>query len=149
MNYHNAKWRRKREHILKLDGYMDVIEKRYGRATEATTVHHIYPAKEYPEYRFEDWNLISVSQKTHNMLENRQTGMLTEKGRQLMERTVPGEDWRHVKNPAPFATRDRSQRGPVGGDFSNSDQFFVKRGKVRGRIFYNKSEKNNIKKGKK
>lgn len=83
---------------------MDVIDRRYGRITEATTVHHIYPAKKYPEYAFASWNLISVSQKTHNMLENRQTGELTEMGRQLMKKTVPGVDWRHKKTPAPFAT---------------------------------------------
>lgn len=105
MNYHNTRWRKKREHILRLDNYMDVLDKRYGRITEATTVHHIYPAKEYPEYRYCDWNLISVSQKTHNMLENRQTGELTALGRQLMEQTVPGKDWRQQKTPAPFATR--------------------------------------------
>ncbi len=104
MNYHSAKWRKKRAYILKLDNYMDIIDKRYGRTTEATTVHHIYPAKIYPKYAFADWNLISVSQKTHNRLENRQTGELTEAGRQLMERTIPGVDWRHKKNPAPFAT---------------------------------------------
>ncbi len=105
MDYHSAKWRRKRDHILRLDNYMDVIDKRYGRLTEATTVHHIYPAKKYPEYCYANWNLISVSQKTHNMLENRQTGELTRLGRQLMEKTVPGKDWRQQKTPAPFATR--------------------------------------------
>ncbi|MDE6365174.1 MAG: hypothetical protein K2L86_13090, partial [Lachnospiraceae bacterium] len=85
MDYHSAKWRRKRDRILRLDNYMDVIDKRYGRLTEATTVHHIYPAKKYPQYCYSNWNLISVSQKTHNMLENRQTGELTRLGRQLME----------------------------------------------------------------
>ena len=105
MNYHSTRWRRKREHILRLDNYMDVIDKKYGRITEATTVHHIYPVKFYPEYIYCDWNLISVSQKTHNMLENRQTGELTEMGRQLMEKTVPGVDWRQQKTPAPFATK--------------------------------------------
>ncbi len=105
MNYHSAKWRKKREHILRLDGYMDVIDKRYGRFTEAVTVHHIYPAKAYPEYSYCDWNLISVSQKTHNKLENRQMGELTEMGRKLMEQTVPGVDWRKQKTPALFATK--------------------------------------------
>ncbi len=84
---------------------MDVLDKRYGRTTEATIVHHIYPANAYPEYCYCDWNLISVSQKTHNRLENRQTGELTEMGKQLMKRTVPGVDWRQKKTPAPFATK--------------------------------------------
>lgn len=67
---------------------------RYGRTEEATIVHHIYPAEAYPEYAWQDWNLISVSMATHNKLENRTTGELTELGRQLMNDTVPGKDWR-------------------------------------------------------
>lgn len=94
MNYGTAKWKKKRLHILRLDGYRDVIAWRYGRTIEATTVHHIYPAKLYPEYAYCDWNLISVSTGTHNKLENRVTGELTELGRRLMEKTEPGKDWR-------------------------------------------------------
>lgn len=41
----------------------------YGGNEEANTVHHIYPADEYPQYAWCDWNLISVSQKGHNKLE--------------------------------------------------------------------------------
>ncbi len=67
----------------------------YGRAEEATTVHHIYPAETYPEYAWCDWNLISVSQGSHNKLENRKTGELTALGRQLMDITIPGRDWRN------------------------------------------------------
>lgn len=99
MDYGTAKWKKKRLHILSLDGYKDVIAARYGRTIEATIVHHIYPAREYPEYAYCDWNLISVSPGTHNKLENRNTGELTEAGRKLMERTIPGKDWRrHGRN---------------------------------------------------
>ena len=83
MRYKSARWKKKRLHILSLDGYEDVIEHRYGRRTTANTVHHIYPADEYPEYRFCDWNLISVSVGEHNKLENRSTGALTELGEEL------------------------------------------------------------------
>lgn len=93
-NYGSQKWKRKRLHILRIDGYRDRIAKRYGRTEEATIVHHIYPAEAYPEYAWQDWNLISVSMATHNKLENRTTGELTELGRQLMNNTVPGIDWR-------------------------------------------------------
>ena len=93
-NYKLAKWKKKRLHILKIDGYKDKIAARYGRTVEATHVHHIYPAEAYPEYAFCDWNLISVSAGTHNMLENRMTGELTAMGQQLMDDTVPGKDWR-------------------------------------------------------
>ena len=61
-------------------------------------VHHIYPADEYPEWAWCDWNLISVSLATHNKLENRQTGELTEAGIALQRRTEPGIDWRKNKN---------------------------------------------------
>lgn len=94
MNYSSAKWKRKRAKILRMDGYTDQLLKRYGRIQDATTVHHIYPAKDYPEYEWCDWNLISVSQGTHNKLENRITGELTELGMNLMRRTKVGIDWR-------------------------------------------------------
>lgn len=93
-DYYGQKWKNKRKHILRLDGYVDQIEKRYGRTKEATVVHHIYPADEYPEYAWCDWNLISVSLATHNKLENRQTGELTVEGIALQRRTEPGADWR-------------------------------------------------------
>ena len=43
--YGSAKWKKKRQHILRLDGYKDVLAARYGRAEPATIVHHIYPAE--------------------------------------------------------------------------------------------------------
>ena len=93
-DYGSAKWKRKREHILKLDGYKDRVAAMYGRAEEARIVHHIYPADDYPEYAWDDWNLISVSKGTHNKLENRNTHDLTELGWWLMSITKPGIDWR-------------------------------------------------------
>lgn len=94
IDYGSRKWKAKQAHILRLDGYKDRIAAMYGRTEEAKIVHHIYPSKAYPEYAWCDWNLISVSRGTHNKLENRITGELTELGRMLMERTVPGVDWR-------------------------------------------------------
>ena len=93
-DYYGRKWKKKRKHILRLDGYVDKIEKRYGRTVEATVVHHIYPADEYPEYAWCDWNLISISLATHNRLEDRKTGKLTKLGLELQRDTVPGVDWR-------------------------------------------------------
>lgn len=93
-DYYGEKWKKKRKHVLRLDGFVCQIAKRYGRTEEATVVHHIYPADEYPEWAWEDWNLISVSLATHNKLENRKSGELTEMGISLQRRTVPGENWR-------------------------------------------------------
>lgn len=56
-----------------------------GRHVEANTVHHIFPADEYPEYQYCGWNLISLSQDVHNMMHDRATGKLTELGKELME----------------------------------------------------------------
>ena len=97
MDYKSEKWRRVRRMVLQLDGYKCQIAKRYGRTEEATIVHHIYPADEYPEYRYCIWNLISVSAASHNKLENRNTGELTEFGKELQRRTEVGVDWRKNK----------------------------------------------------
>lgn len=86
--YTGEKWRRKRLRILRRDGYMDQIAKRYGKQIEATIVHHIFPLEEFPEYAFADWNLISVSLATHNRLENRLTRELTPLGIDLLRRTA-------------------------------------------------------------
>lgn len=94
MDYHGGKWKRKRKHILRLDGHKCQVARMYGRTEEAKIVHHIYPADEYPEWEWEDWNLISVSAATHNRLENRQTGELTEEGKRLQDMIRPGEGWR-------------------------------------------------------
>lgn len=94
MEYGKAKWQKKRKHILWLDGYKDIVESWFGRTREANLVHHIYPAQYYPQWEWEDWNLISVSFATHNKLENRRTGELTEFGEWLQDQIQPYEDWR-------------------------------------------------------
>ena len=101
VDYYGSKWKRKQKHILKLDGYKCRVAAMYGRAEEANTVHHIYPAEKYPEWAWEDWNLISVSQATHNRLENRKTGELTELGEMLQNLIKPGENWRARKKSPP------------------------------------------------
>lgn len=98
-DYGSNKWKKKREHILRLDGYRCRIDSRYGKSTEAKIVHHIYPAEEYPQYAWCDWNLISVSAANHNRLENRITGELTEFGYELQRMTKPGIDWRKRTRP--------------------------------------------------
>ena len=92
--YGSGKWKKKRVKILRLDGYKCVVAGWFGRTEEATIVHHIYPSDEYPEYAWQGWNLISVSMATHNKLENRTTGELTNLGLWLQHRTIPGKDWR-------------------------------------------------------
>lgn len=88
MNYKSKRWKKKREAILRRDGYMCQLSKRYGRHVEATTVHHIFPASKYPEYEWCDWNLISLSSSMHNRMHIRGSDELTEEGLRLMYRTA-------------------------------------------------------------
>lgn len=93
-DYNSNKWRTKRKKILRLDKYRCQIMKMFGKTKEATIVHHIYPVKDYPQYAYETWNLISVSAEGHNKLEKRSTGELTALGKALKEKTKPGIDFR-------------------------------------------------------
>lgn len=96
IDYQGSKWKKKRQKILRRDEYKDKVAKYFGRAIDANTVHHIYPVDEYPEYQWCDWNLISVSKETHNKLENRKTGELTELGRWLMQITRIPEEYKKI-----------------------------------------------------
>lgn len=80
-------WRKKREKILKRDGYQCQYFKRYGKKVQANMVHHIFPRSEYPQYALSDWNLISLSYKAHGQLHT-DDGDLTEEGKQLLRRTA-------------------------------------------------------------
>lgn len=87
--YGGKKWQRVRERILKRDGYRCRESRRYGKTVEATVVHHVYPAEEYPEYAWCVWNLISLSLPMHNAMHDRNTGALTALGREWMRRVSP------------------------------------------------------------
>ncbi len=104
LNYQSYKWKKKSKRILKMDRELDRVAAMFGRHETAEMVHHIYPAKEYPQYAWEDWNLISVSRKTHNKLENRNTGELTQLGIWLMSQTEPGKNWRN-RHENKYATK--------------------------------------------
>lgn len=86
--YKTARWKKLRARILRRDGYMCQYMKRYGRRIEAEIVHHIFPRREFPEYAWKEWNLISVSAAAHNKLEDRQSGQLTAAGAELLRRTA-------------------------------------------------------------
>lgn len=88
-DYKSKRWELKRKHILKRDGYMCQLSKRYGKRVDADTVHHIYPVEDYPQYAFCDWNLISLCGIMHNKLHDRTTGKLTALGEELKRKTTP------------------------------------------------------------
>lgn len=87
--YKSKRWQLKREKILRRDKYMCQLSKRYGKRVDATMVHHIYPIEEYPEYKWCDWNLISLCESEHNKLHDRVTNKLTAAGEELKRRTIP------------------------------------------------------------
>lgn len=85
--YKERRWLKVRESALRRDKYIDQIQKRYGIFKSADMVHHIFPVADFPEYQYELWNLISITQQTHNELHDID-GSLSEKGRQLLLRTA-------------------------------------------------------------
>ena len=85
-DYNSTKWKRLARAIMRRDGYMCQLSKRYGKSVPAEVVHHIFPADEYPEYAYEPWNLIALSRKMHNTLHDRNTDALTAEGIALMTR---------------------------------------------------------------
>ena len=93
-DYMSRRWLRLRAAVMR-----DVIRrdgapicqwsKRFGRRVEATQVHHIWPAEDFPQYAWERWNLIALSPEAHNAMHDRRTGKLSAVGEQLRRRTIP------------------------------------------------------------
>lgn len=85
-NYKKKRWKRKREQILRRDKYLCQISIRYGKQVEADTVHHIFPIEFYPDLKYLNWNLISLSRAEHNKLHSRDSHNLTKAGLELQNR---------------------------------------------------------------
>lgn len=85
-NYNSNKWKHLARAVMRRDGYICQLSKRYGKRVPAEVVHHIYPADEYPEYGYCLWNLISLSRAAHNRLHDRENGALTAEGVALVRR---------------------------------------------------------------
>lgn len=91
VDFYNSKaWKKKREHILRRDRWMDQIALRDGIHIEADVVHHILPRDEWPEYQMADWNLVAVNNNlTHKgRLHEKYTGKLTKYGKALAMATA-------------------------------------------------------------
>lgn len=88
--YSTRRWKKKREHILRRDGWLDQVALRDGIKLEADTVHHILPREDWPQYQWADWNLIAVNGRiTHKgRLHEKYSGKLTRLGKQLMRETA-------------------------------------------------------------
>lgn len=66
--YDSAKWKRKREKILRRDNYMCRECRKYGKLTPAQHVHHIQHLEDRPDLALVDENLESVCIACHNKL---------------------------------------------------------------------------------
>lgn len=86
--YNTDRWEHLRQSILRRDKFMCQDAKRYGRRVPAELVHHILPREYFPEYQWEPWNLISLSNKAHEEMHYRTTRDLTKKGLEWAIRTA-------------------------------------------------------------
>lgn len=94
--YRTRRWAQLRAKVLRRDGYMCRENLRYGRRVEANTVHHVWPAEDYPEYAWSAWNLISLASDKHDAMHDRSTRKLTPLGEAWRRRVSPP-----VSPPAP------------------------------------------------
>ena len=106
--YEQPRWRDLQDRILRRDGYQCKISSRYGRMISAQLVHHIFPLREFPEYAYAEWNLISLCWKEHNKLHDRDTDELTEKGRELLIRTAKKNN---IPIPEKYSHPIKARRG--------------------------------------
>lgn len=86
--YRSKRWERLRAAALRRDGYMCQESKRFGKRAEATTVHHVFPRNEFPEYQWEPWNLVSLAGDVHDQMHDRTSGALTQRGAELLRRVA-------------------------------------------------------------
>lgn len=86
--YNTAAWQNLRASVLRSAEYKDQLELRAGRNINADTVHHIFPRDKYPQYELCRWNLIAISNETHEALHNRLSGGLSPLGFELLLETA-------------------------------------------------------------
>lgn len=89
MDYKSRRWQVLRARVLRRDGYCCRECRRYGRRVQAAVAHHVWPAVDYPEYQWADWNLIALCPACHNAMHDRDTGALTDLGERWRSRIAP------------------------------------------------------------
>lgn len=96
--YKSTRWLSKRSKILRRDEYRCQECKRYGKTTSATTVHHIIPLMWCLLFNttlaLASNNLISLCNKCHDKMHDRNTNKLTALGLEWVKRMGKvGIDW--------------------------------------------------------
>jgi hypothetical protein len=119
--YQTKRWRHLRASVLRRDKYRCREAARYGKVAEAATVHHIWPAEEYPEYAWSPWNLISLTAKAHEAMHDRQTGTLTALGESWRRRTIPPTPSAPLGGGSVTGGGTSSDGGETGGGGSGAD----------------------------
>ena len=82
--YKTARWEHARDMALRRDGYRCKYCERSGKTVQAQCVHHIFPREDFPEYRYELWNMISLCNRCHNDMHDHFGDRLSVKGTSLM-----------------------------------------------------------------
>ena len=85
----NKRWQAVRMLALRRDKFRCRDSARYGKVVDAETVHHIWPAEDYPEYAWSAWNLVSLTKAKHEAMHDRLTGKLTPLGESWRRRVSP------------------------------------------------------------
>lgn len=86
--YSSYGWKNKRPNILKRDGYQCKQCSRYGKVTEANTIHHIQPLEVRPDLKLNSHNLISLCQPCHEAMHNKYNSKLSKLGEELKQRSI-------------------------------------------------------------
>ena len=87
--YKDKRWRSKRDTALRRDKYECRNCKRFGITTTATVVHHVWFLRDYPKWWLCLWNLISLCDKCHNKMHNRDSDIPTELGEYWQDKIKP------------------------------------------------------------
>ena len=88
-DYKSPRWLRLREKILRRDGYLCRESLRYGVRRQAEVVHHVWPAEQFPEYAWCEWNLLSLTRVNHERMHDRDGARLSPLGEAWRRRTPP------------------------------------------------------------
>ncbi|WP_090775428.1 HNH endonuclease [Shouchella lonarensis] len=84
--YRSSAWRSKRKSVLRRDVYRCRECQRYGKTTDATTVHHVIPLSDRYDLRLTKENLISLCNACHEQMHDRITDKLTDLGMSWVDR---------------------------------------------------------------
>lgn len=66
--YDSARWKAKREAILRRDHYLCQECRKYGKMRAAKEVHHIKHLEDHPELALDNDNLVSLCHRCHNKM---------------------------------------------------------------------------------